>query len=77
MATCTRCDKNKKATTAATSCTVSTSTHRLCKCNLDTAISITNDKVGAGACIHDEKGNSIAAMTSNKEGAMTISETKV
>jgi hypothetical protein len=37
------------------------------KCNLDAKICMTNNKVGVRACIRDEKGNFIAAMTSNKE----------
>jgi hypothetical protein len=47
------------------------------KCNLDAAICMTNNKIGVRACIRDEKGNFIAAMTSFKEGAMTTLEAKV
>jgi hypothetical protein len=43
-------------------------------CNLDATICMTNNKVCVGACIHDEKSHFIAAMTSNKEGAMATSE---
>jgi hypothetical protein len=38
---------------------------------------VTNNKIGVGACILGKKGNFIAAMTSNKEGAMTALEAEV
>jgi hypothetical protein len=44
------------------------------KCNIDAAIFNIEQKVGMGACLRDEKGHFIAAMTANTDAVMTAAE---
>jgi hypothetical protein len=44
------------------------------KCNIDAGIFDTEQKVGMGACLRDEKGRFIAAMTTNTDAVMTAAE---
>jgi ribonuclease HI len=44
------------------------------KCNIDAGIFDTEQRVGMGACLRDEKGHFIATMTTNTDAGMTAAE---
>jgi hypothetical protein len=44
------------------------------KCNIDVAMSTADGKVSMGACLRDENGQFISAMTNVKRAVMTVAE---